>query len=130
MNCGISTQEEKQNIHNVKFITELAGPKRIPFHLKGCRKRGVGYPGASGFPGPDGVQRQTETEEAESGKLTVKDQVRSMGLRGKMLPKGLWPEMPTKQLESDSKGILGMNHLTREPVDAALLLLCLSAVVN
>lgn len=66
MNCGISTQEEKQNIHNVKFIIEVAGPKRIPFHLKGCRKRGVGYPGAPGFPGPDGVQRQTETEEAKS----------------------------------------------------------------
>lgn len=27
--------------------------------------------------------------------------------------------MLTKQLESDSKGILGMNHLTREPVGAA-----------
>lgn len=51
------------------------------------------------------------------------------GSKAKMFPKGLWPEMLTKQLERDSKGILGVSRLTREPVDATLLLLHLSAVV-
>lgn len=42
--------------------------------------------------------------------------------------KGILARDADKQLESDSKGILGMNHLTRKPEDAALPLLRLSVV--
>jgi len=61
--------------------------------------------------------------------MSVKYQVRSKGPRQKNVAKGILARDADKQLASDSKGIPGMNHLTREPEDAALPLLRLSEVV-